>query len=207
MYAMAYFESDIPTLIEEARKTLPDDCVVVEVIEEVLALRRKYPKLSQWRDAAKEADQICYRHHFEHDSRMGETNINCSFILIGLLWGEGDFSETLRIISLAGHGGDSTTPVGVGIVAVIDGMECIPEEALANTMAKTVDAKLSINGAEWGTVPFYKTGPENDGTGLDCVYIPIVLTDDSSTLSFKMGDRDQVYILSAEIVRVTERFN
>ena len=133
MYAMAYFESDIPTLIEEARKTLPEGCVVDQVIDEIYALRKKYPTLSQWREAAKEADKICYRHHFEHDSRMGETSINCSYILIGLLWGEGDFYETLRIISLAGHGGDSTTPVGVGIVAVINGFDCIPDEALAKT--------------------------------------------------------------------------
>ena len=67
------------------------------------------------------------------DSKMGESSINCSFILIGLLWGEGDFFETLRIISLAGHGGDSTTPVGVGIVAIINGFDCIPQEALDKT--------------------------------------------------------------------------
>ncbi len=133
MYSMAYFESDIPTLIAEARKTLPDGCVVQEVIDEVLALRKKYPELSQWRNAAVEAEKICYRHHYGLDSKMGETSINCSFILIGLLWGEGDFFETLRIISLAGHGGDSTTPVGVGIVAVASGFDCIPDEALAKT--------------------------------------------------------------------------
>ncbi len=133
MYAMAYFESDIPTLIEQARKTLPAGCVVQEVIDEVFALREKYPALSQWRDAAKEAEKICYRHHYEQDSKMGETNINCSFILIGLLWGEGDFFETCRIISLAGHGGDSTTPVGLGIVAVASGFDSIPQDALDKT--------------------------------------------------------------------------
>ncbi|MBQ2862903.1 MAG: hypothetical protein IJE84_01890, partial [Clostridia bacterium] len=58
MYSLAYFESDIPTLIAEARKTLPEGCVVHEVIDEVLALRAKYPKLSQWREAAKEAEKI-----------------------------------------------------------------------------------------------------------------------------------------------------
>lgn len=133
MYAMAYFESDIPTLIEEAKKILPEGCVVHEVIDEVLALREKYPNLSQWRDAAKEAEKICHRNHYQLDTKMGETSINCSFILIGLLWGEGDFFETCRIISLAGHGGDSTTPVGLGIVAVICGFDCIPQEALDKT--------------------------------------------------------------------------
>ncbi len=133
MYAMAYFESDIPTLIEEARKVIPEGCVVGEVIDQMYALREKYPTLSQWREAAKEADKICYRHHYGQDSRMGESSINCAYILLGLLWGEGDFFETCRIISLAGHGGDSTTPVGLGIVAVASGFDCIPEEALAKT--------------------------------------------------------------------------
>ncbi len=133
MYSMAYFESDIPTLISEARRILPEGCVVGEVIDEVLALREKYPKLSQWRDAVKEAEKICYRHHYGEDSRMGESSINCSFILVGLLWGEGDFFETCRIISLAGHGGDSTTPVGLGIVAITTGFDAIPAEALAKT--------------------------------------------------------------------------
>ena len=463
MYSMAYFESDIDTLIDEAAKTLPDGCVVHEVIDEVRALRKKYPTLSQWRDAAKEAEKICYRHHYELSSKMGETNINCSFILIGLIWGEGDFFETLRIISLAGHGGDSTTPVGVGIVAVIEGFECIPQEALdktwqngeglvvnlpikdqkvdywmlalglperikmadvvdlyqknfesilkenggfiyegfyfipkksapatdtvlyenfeagnlastvtsysgsvsmanseetymdeyglkiagsetqsgsayitvsglkvgskyrysayvytatkvqtymfaraegdtslgqfvsvygtdtcvlrefvfeataekmqigfympegfgshkyaviddicvmrveetqvsdkvsvtdnsaeafkgtfeikveekvareaylkitfANTAQKIIDVKMTVNGAEYGTIPFYKTGAFRDTAGLDCVYIPVVLLSDSNTLSFSMGDRDELYIYDAELVTVSDRFN
>ena len=152
MYSLAYFESDIPTLIEEARKTLPEGCVVQEVIDEVYALRAKYPTLAQWREAAKEADQICHRNHYDLDTRMGETSINCSFILIGLLWGEGDFYETCRIISLAGHGGDSTTPVGLGIVAVANGFDCIPQEALDKTWqdGQGVVVNLAYPGADQG---------------------------------------------------------
>ena len=133
MYSLAYFEDDIPTLIAEARKVVPDGCVVDQVIDEVLALRQKYPRLAQWRTAAKEAETLVHRDHYDLTSTRGESSINCSFILIGLLWGEGDFFETCRIISLAGHGGDSTTPVGLGIVAIINGMQDIPEEALAKT--------------------------------------------------------------------------
>jgi len=133
MYSLAYFEDDIPTLIQEARKVLPEGCVVQQVIDEMLGLRQKYPQLSMWRLACKEAEKLVYRHHFGQDSKMGETSINCSFVLLGLLWGEGDWFETCRIISLAGHGGDSTTPVGLGIVGVINGMSCITDEALAKT--------------------------------------------------------------------------
>ena len=58
---------------------------------------------------------------------MGETGINCSFILISLLYGDGDYYDTCRICSLAGHGGDSTTPVALTIVAVMNGMKNLPD--------------------------------------------------------------------------------
>ncbi len=152
MYAMAYFEDDISTLIEEARKVVPDGSVPDQVIDEVLALRKKYPSKNLWRNAVREAETLVHRHHYDLTSNRGETCINCSFILIGLLWGEGDFYETLKIISLAGHGGDSTTPVGVGIVAIINGMADIPEAGLAKTWqdGQGVVVNLPLPGYEEG---------------------------------------------------------
>lgn len=152
MYSLAYFEDDIPTLIAEARKVLPEGCVVQQVIDEMLALREKYPQLSMWRLACKEAEKLVWRHHFGQDTKMGETSINCSFVLLGLLWGEGDWFETCRIISLAGHGGDSTTPVGLGIIGVINGMSAITDEALTKTWqdGKGVVVNLPIPNTEQG---------------------------------------------------------
>ena len=121
MYAQAYFEDDIPTLIRSAEKVLPEGCWQRQVIDQVFALREKYP--TAWRRAVAEAERYCWQKHYDKDGNSGETSINCSFILIGLLWGEGDYYETCRIISLAGHGGDSTTPVGLGIVGIITGWE------------------------------------------------------------------------------------
>lgn len=126
MYAMAYFEDDIPTLIREAEKVLPEGCWQREIIAEVFALKERYP--DDWRRAVVNAERNCFRSHYDQDSTMGETSINCSFILIGLLYGDGDYYETCKIISLAGHGGDSTTPVGLGIVGIINGMKDLPPE-------------------------------------------------------------------------------
>ena len=80
--------------------------------------------------------------------------------------------------------------------------------SFANTTQKTIDAKFTVNGTEYGTVPFYKTGERTDVDGLDCVYVPLVLLDQSSTLSFTMtGAKDSLYILGAEIVEKSDRFN
>ncbi|MBQ7171803.1 MAG: ADP-ribosylglycohydrolase family protein [Clostridia bacterium] len=129
MYAMAYFETDLSAMIARAADmTLPEGTWQREVIERCFALKKKYG--DDWRRAAKAADEELCIPYYGMESRVGETSINCAFILLGLIFGEGDYVQTLKIISLAGHGGDSTTPVGVGIVGVMLGMQAIPEEAL-----------------------------------------------------------------------------
>lgn len=129
MYAMAYFESDVPAMIRRAADmVLPEGCWQREVVDRCFALKEKYGV--NWRRAVAVADKEICTPYYGMESRVGETSVNCAFILLGLLFGEGDYVETLKIISLAGHGGDSTTPVGVGIVGVILGTAAIPDEAL-----------------------------------------------------------------------------
>jgi len=120
MYSMAYFENDIPTLIRTAqRATMPEGSWPYEVVDKCFELYEKHP--DNWRDAVIEADKIFRSMNYDNKSYMGCTSINCSFIILGLLYGEGDFYETCKIISLAGHGGDSTTPTALGVVGVVCG--------------------------------------------------------------------------------------
>ncbi len=130
MYAMAYFEDDIPTLIRDAQKKIfPEGSWQSQVVDMVFGYKEKYPQ--NWRLAALNADRYCHQAKYDLESAMGETSINCAMILIGMLYGEGDFYETCKIISLAGHGGDSTTPVGLGIVAIACGWQGIDESSKA----------------------------------------------------------------------------
>ncbi len=127
MYAMAYFEDDVPTLLREAEVVLPEGCWQRQVIDEVFALKEQYP--DDWRRAVVNAERNCYRSHYDLEGdMMGETSINCAFIVLGLLYGDGDYYETCKIMSLAGHGGDSTTPTGLSIVGIIDGMDFLEDE-------------------------------------------------------------------------------
>ncbi len=119
LISMAYIEDDIPAMMREAQKILPDGCWQDEVIDMIFDLYEQYP--DDWRRAVINAEQMVFQQHYDLDSYMGESSINCSFILIGLLYGEGDFYETCKIIGLAGHGGDSTTATGVAVVAAICG--------------------------------------------------------------------------------------
>jgi len=119
LISMAYIEDDIPAMMREAQEILPDGCWQDEVIDMIFDLHAQYP--DDWRRAVINAEQMVYQKHYDNSSYMGESSINCSFILIGLLYGEGDFYETCKIIGLAGHGGDSTTATGVAVVAAVCG--------------------------------------------------------------------------------------
>ena len=125
MISMAYFEDDVPTLIRNAAEVLPEGSYERKVIDIVFRLKEEYP--TDWRRAVTKAEQECHRAHYDLEGYVGETGINCSFILISLLYGDGDYYDTCRICSLAGHGGDSTTPVALTIVAVMNGMKNLPD--------------------------------------------------------------------------------
>ncbi len=127
LISMAYFEDDIPAMMRQAQAILPKDSQPYRVIDIAFELYEKYP--NDWRRAVVQAEKLCHQAHFDLDSYSGETGINCSFILLGLLYGEGDFYETCKIIGLAGHGGDSTNPVGLSAVAVACGWKGVDEES------------------------------------------------------------------------------
>ncbi len=127
MYAMAYFEDDVPTLLREAEIVLPEGCWQRKVVDEIFAIKEQYP--DDWRRAVVNAERNCYLSHCDlNGDVMGETSVNCAFIVLGLLYGDGDYYETCKIMSLAGHGGDSTTPTGLSIVGIINGMKFLDDE-------------------------------------------------------------------------------
>ena len=129
LISMAYVEDDIPTMMREAQKILPEDCWQYKCIDEAFRLYEEYP--DDWRRAVVNIEKNNRQSHYDLENYNGETSINCSFILIGLLYGEGDFYDTCKIISLAGHGGDSTTPVGLSAVAIACGWKNIDEKTKA----------------------------------------------------------------------------
>ena len=126
MYSMAYFENDVQTLIRTAQKaTMPEGSWTYEVVDKCFELYEKYP--DDWRAAVVEADKVFRSLNYDNSSYMGCSSINCSFIILGLLYGDGDYYDTCKIISLAGHGGDSTTPTALGIVGIICGWSHLDE--------------------------------------------------------------------------------
>lgn len=131
MYSLAYFESDIETLIRTAAAVFPAGAYEREVIEACFMAYKKYP--DDWRAAARLLEASVARKHDRMDNAAMELemNVNNAFVILGLLYGGGDYDATCRILSLAGYDGDCTAAVGLSVVGILGGMDSLPQKANA----------------------------------------------------------------------------
>ena len=131
MYAMAYYESDIPTLIRDAAAIFAEDSWEREVIAICMKLYKENP--TDWRRAIVLAEDLCTRRNYHYYSRQTTVNeqsrvdINMAFSILGLLYGNGDFDLTCKIFSLSGY--DARGVCFLPVLGIIGGTAVLPEEA------------------------------------------------------------------------------
>ena len=134
MSSMAYFESDIKTLINNACEVFPADAYEREVIEMCYELYARYP--NNWRYAIMAAEEECarrfyYLHTEKSTNEQGRCEVNFAFMVLALLYGDGDYMETAKMLSLCGY--DTRGTIMLPVLGIIGGMDVIPEEAKAVT--------------------------------------------------------------------------
>lgn len=129
MYSMAYIYDDIYTVVTEALKTIPSQSRFYECMTDVIKWHKENP--SDWRycwqkleDKWGKADIAC-PDGVNYEFNI-ETPINCSYIILGLLYGEGDFSKTIDISTRAGQDSDCNPSSAGGILGTMLGYDKIP---------------------------------------------------------------------------------
>ncbi|MBQ2734135.1 MAG: ADP-ribosylglycohydrolase family protein [Clostridia bacterium] len=131
MSSMAYFESDIPTLIKTAASLFAEDSWERYVVQHCFDLHAKYPE--SWRQAMIHAEKDCarpfyYLNNGRSTNEQGRVEVNMAFMILALLYGEGDYLETAKMLSLCGY--DTRGTIMLPILAIIGGMDAMPKEAL-----------------------------------------------------------------------------
>lgn len=109
----AFEEKDIRKIIEKGLSYIPEDCEYTRVVRAVMDFHAAHPE--NWRD--------CFRYiydNFGYDKYPGVCHIipNIAVMILALLYGEGDFSNTLNICNMCGW----DTDCNVGNVATIMGV-------------------------------------------------------------------------------------
>lgn len=109
----AFVEKDMKKILEKGLSYIPEDCEYARAVKAVMAFHETHPE--NWRD--------CFRYIFEnfgYDRYPGNCHIipNIAVMILGLLYGKGDFSDTLNITNMCGW----DTDCNVGNVATIMGV-------------------------------------------------------------------------------------
>jgi hypothetical protein len=130
MYAAAYFETDPHRVVEQALLAIPAESGYAKLIRDVLAWHAADP--ADWRKTWHLVEEKWNRDDPCPDGALAPFNIdarlNGAYVVLGLLYGDGDFGKTLEISTRAGQDSDCNPSSAAGILGVMLGYERIPEK-------------------------------------------------------------------------------
>ncbi len=134
MYAAAYFTSDIEKIIREGLKCIPSECNYAKCVRDVLAWHSEYP--DDWEKCWELIMDKYFRtldhqpfHQQQSDAWVGiDAKINGAFIVLGLLYGEGDMDQTIIYSMRCGLDSDCNPSNAAGILATTIGFNNLPEK-------------------------------------------------------------------------------
>lgn len=116
----AFVESDMRTLIRIGLSKIPADCMVAQAVNIAITC---YDEKRTWQEAreAVVAASVPKIGWFQAPANIG-------FVIIGWLYGEGDFGKSLIIATNCGDDTDCTAATLGSILGIIRGADGIPEE-------------------------------------------------------------------------------
>ena len=129
MYSMAFLSDDVEFVVEEALKTIPEESRFHKCMADIIKWYHQYP--NDWKQTWAEIE----KHYSEDigcpDGVFNPLNIdaliNSAYVVVGLLYGKGDFSRTIDIATRCGQDSDCNPATAGGILGTIIGYDAIPE--------------------------------------------------------------------------------
>jgi len=128
MYSLAFVSKDIKYIVKEALKTVPSQSEFYLCINDVIKWHDQYPtdwKQTWFQVQKKWADDIgCPEGVFAPFNI--DAKINAAYVVIGLLYGNGDFTNTMEITIRCGQDADCNPSSAGGILGTLLGYDAIP---------------------------------------------------------------------------------
>lgn len=135
MYAAAFFEDDIVTIVEQGLQCIPAESQYAEMVRDMLGWYRDHP------DDWERTWQLCENKYHQDDrythgmcSRPGSTDafsidakLNGAYILMGLLYGQRDPDRTIQIAIRCGQDSDCNPSNAAGILFTTVGFSRLPD--------------------------------------------------------------------------------
>jgi hypothetical protein len=128
MYALAFTSSDINYVVNEALKAIPQNTKYFKCISDVIRWHKKYPNdwKATWFEIQKKwTDDIGCPGGVYSPFNIDAT-VNSAYVVLGLLYGGGDYTKTLEISARAGQDADCNPSTAGGILGAMVGYDAIP---------------------------------------------------------------------------------
>ena len=128
MYSLAFTSGNINYIVSEALKTIPKQSNFYQCISDVISWHAKYPKdwKQTWLEVQKKwSDDIGCPDGVFAPFNIDAT-VNAAYVVIGLLYGQGDFTKTLEITTRCGQDADCNPSTAAGVLGTVVGYDKIP---------------------------------------------------------------------------------
>jgi len=128
MNSAAFFENDIEKIVKKGLTAIPEESNYSRIISDVIKLHKQYP--DNWKAAWKELDDKWSEIDISGagiDFNFDAT-LNGAYIVMGLLYGDGDVMKTIDISTRCGQDSDCNPANAMAVLGVVKGFSNLPEE-------------------------------------------------------------------------------
>lgn len=128
MYSLAFVSNDIPFIVNKALEVIPAESTFHQVISDAIRAHSEHP--DDWKAAWFEIHRKWADTDRSPDGAFSAYNIdakiNAAWVVLGMLYGDGDFTRTIEIATRGGDDADCNPATAAGILGVVMGYDAIP---------------------------------------------------------------------------------
>lgn len=129
LYSIAFVSDDMPFVVEEALKTIPQESDFYQCLFDVIQWYKKYP--DDWKQTWFEVERKWSAEVGCPDGVFTPFNIdakiNSAYVAMGLLYGQKDYYKTMDIAARCGQDSDCNVATAAGVLGTMLGYSNIPE--------------------------------------------------------------------------------
>jgi len=132
--AAAFFDDDLERVLEAGLAVLPADSVVHRMVKETRAICAAHPRFEDaWR--------LLVRRFGDRDA--SKAIMNQSIVVMALIFGRGDFAETMRLAVNSGWDTDCTAATAGALLGIMKGASIFPADWVEK-MGKTLSCAIEV---------------------------------------------------------------
>jgi hypothetical protein len=148
MYAEAFFERDIEKIVRAGLRCIPAQCQYAECVRDLLDWHRQYP--NDWAKTWQLVEDKYftnpeYRKCAPSGSQGIDAKLNGAYVVMGLLYGEGDPDKTYAYSVRCGQDSDCNPASAMGVLFASIGWKSLPERFKTGLDEKQLWSYTSYN--------------------------------------------------------------